>query len=342
MTPRERVLASIRRQPFDALPWQFDLTSAVAAKLRQYYGTDDLQAATGDHFINTWPAIPDPNPEPVAPGHARDEFGAVWQREARDREYGDWGGLVSYPLHAPDFTGFRFPEAPTAACFAHLPAFRRQHPDLFLMVHGPGLFERAWALCGFENYLAYVAGEPQFVEEMNERLAAYACQTIRHLAGMGVDGIRIGDDWGLQKTLMMPPETWRRLFKPYYRRIYDAVHAAGCVVMIHSCGNITEILPDLIEIGVEVVNPLQPESMDVAYCQKTYGRSLTFWGGLGSQSTIPHGTPEDNRREARQMLKRFAGGGYILAPAGAAPAETPAENIAAIVEVAREQLQTRK
>jgi uroporphyrinogen decarboxylase len=111
--------------------------------------------------------------------------------------------------------------------------------------------------------------------------------------------------------------------------------------MIHSCGNITDILPDLIEIGVQVVNPLQPEAMDVAACRRRFGKDLTFWGGLGSQSTIPHGTPEDNRREARKMLDLFAGGGYILAPAGAAPAETPPENIAAIVEVAKEQIESR-
>jgi len=87
-----------------------------------------------------------------------------------------------------------------------------------------------------------------------------------------------------------------------------------------------------------VVHPLQPEAMDVERCQREYGRHLTFWGGLGSQSTLPRGTGEDVRREVRSRLALFAGGGYILAPAGAAPAETPARNIAAIVEEAEAQL----
>jgi uroporphyrinogen decarboxylase len=153
-----------------------------------------------------------------------------------------------------------------------------------------------------------------------------------------VDCIRFGDDWGFQAALMIRPERWRKLYKRHYRRIYEAAHQAGLIVSIHSCGNITALLPDLIEIGVQVVHPLQPEAMDVTFCQREYGRDLTFWGGLGSQSTLPYGTPEDVRREVRARLDLFHEGGYILAPAGAAPAETPAENIAAIVEVAKLQL----
>lgn len=107
--------------------------------------------------------------------------------------------------------------------------------------------------------------------------------------------------------------------------------------MIHSCGNITEILPDLIDIGVQVVHPLQPEVMDVDYCKKEYGQHIAFWGGLASQSTIPNGTPEQNRDEALRMLDLFSEGGYIMAPAGAAPPETPVENIEAILDAAKKQ-----
>ena len=103
--------------------------------------------------------------------------------------------------------------------------------------------------------------------------------------------------------------------------------------MIHSCGTITDILPDLIEIGVEVVNPLQPEAMEVEYCQKEFGRDLTFWGGLGSQSTIPFGTPAAIHAEVRRLCTEMGrGGGYILAPAKSLQPETPTENAAAMVE----------
>lgn len=340
MTKRERTLAASRRQPLDLIPWQFDLTSVAAAKLRQHYGSDDLLAATGDHVVavgfgpgqSTAAAAPSPGP-----GLRRDEFGAVWRTGARDINVGDWGDLVAYPLHEPSLAGFTFPDGAAPGRWDHVPAVRAKHPDHFLMAYGAGLFENAWGLCGFENYLGYVLSEEAFVVAMTERLADFSCAVTAQLAGLGADGIRFGDDWGFQDRLMVPPEVWRRIFKPQYRRIYQAAHAAGLVVLIHSCGNITEIVPDLIEIGVDVINAFQPESMDVVYCQREFGRDVTFWGGLGSQSTIPRGTSAQVRAEAERMLALFADGGYILAPAGSIPTETPVENMLAIVEVAQRQ-----
>ncbi len=339
LTKRERVFASIRRTGMDAIPWQFDLTQALAARLRTHFGTNDLLSATGDHIV--WVgaiAPPSADEAPLEMGLVRDEFGTLWHREARDRSVGDWGGLASVPLHEPSLKGFRFPDVAATGRWDRVPATRQKHPDHFIVAYGSGLFERAWSLCGFENYLAWLATERGFIEELTARLADYSCALTSRLAGMGADGIRFGDDWGLQRGLMIDPKLWRSVFKEPYRRIYAAARQAGLVVMIHSCGNITEILPDLIDIGVEVVHPLQPEAMDVEFCQRQYGRHVTFWGGLGSQSTIPLGSPDDNRRQAQRMLELFREGGYILAPAGAAPAETPVANIAAIVDVAKSQL----
>jgi uroporphyrinogen decarboxylase len=251
---------------------------------------------------------------------------------------GDWGELVSYPLREPSLRGHVFPDGAAPGRADGIAAVRAQYPDHFLVVGGSGLFEPAWALCGFENYLGYLLSDTGFVAELTERLADFSCALTAQLAGTGVDGIRFGDDWGFQDRLMVRPEVWRRLFKEPYRRVYGAARRLGIVVMIHSCGNITDILPDLIEVGVEVVHPLQPEAMDVAFCRREYGRDLTFWGGLGSQSTIPLGTPADVRREVRERLALFREGGYILAPAGAVPTDAPVENVVAIVEEAFAQL----
>jgi len=339
MTKRERVLATIRRHPLDALPWQFDFTSVVANKLRAFYGTDDLLSATDDHMVTTGYAQGN-NADDVSPGPGlwRNEFGAVWRTGARDANVGDWGDLVAYPLLEPRLDGYTFPPGARPGRWDHVPALRAQYPDHFLTLHGSGLFENAWGLCGFEHYLGYILSDESFVMEMTERLADYSCAITAQAHNLGADGIRIGDDWGFQDRLMIPPAVWRRIFKPQYRRIYAAARDAGLVVMIHSCGNITEILPDLIEIGVEVVNAFQPEAMDVEFCQREYGNDLTFWGGLGSQSTIPNGSPDDMRREVHRMLELFRAGGYILAPAGAVPTDAPVENVAVIVEVAKAQL----
>lgn len=342
LTKRERVYASIRRRGLDAIPWQFDLTSVVADKIRAYYATDDLLAATDDHIVFAGADPPVGFVEGVAePGAVRDEFGTVWRRTSQDSGFGDWGGLISYPLKQPSLKGYRFPDGTAPGRWESAKQIRAAYPDHFMVVDGCGLFEPAWALCGFENYLDYIAAEPNFVAELTACLADFSCKLTAQLRGVGANGIRFGDDWGFQDRLMMRPETWRRILKEAYRRIYGTARDAGLVVMIHSCGNITDILPDLIDVGVEVVHPLQPEAMDVGYCQREFGKYLTFWGGLGSQSTLPYGSPADVRAEVRQRLRLFADGGYILAPAGAAPTETPAENIAAIVEVAREQLTSR-
>jgi uroporphyrinogen decarboxylase len=338
VTRRERVHASIARRAFDALPWQFDLTQAVKNKLKAYWGTDDIEARLEDHVLFAHPRKPDTVAQPQDPDLVRDELGAVWRRAARDMNVGDWGELVEHPLTEPSLKGYRFPDGATPRRWDHVAELRRRNPDVFLVAGGYGLYENGWGLCGFQDYLGYIAGEPSFVEELTDGLAEFSCGVTRQLAGLGCDAIRFGDDWGFQDHLMIRPEQWRAIFKKYYARIYGTARSLGLIVSIHSCGNITEILGDLVDIGVQVVHPLQPEAMDVERCRRAYGKDLTFWGGLGSQSTLPLGSAEDVQREVRKRLDQFSDGGYILAPAGAAPAETPAENIAAIVEVARGQL----
>jgi uroporphyrinogen decarboxylase len=338
LTKRARVHATIARGGLDAIPWQFDLTSAIVEKLKAFYGVEDLGETLEDHMA--WVPLQELGtvPQPEDPDLLRDELGAVWRRGPRDYRVGDWGELVDYPLKSPSLKGYAFPDGLQPLRRDHVTEIRRKYTDHFIVANGFGLFENGWALCGFENYLGYIAGEPQFIQELTEGLAEFSCAVTRQIAGLDVDAIRFGDDWGFQDRLMLRPELWRKTFKKHYRKIYEAARDAGLIVTIHSCGNITDILPDLIEIGVQVVNALQPEAMDVAYCKRMYGSQLTFWGGLGCQSTLPFGTPNDVRREVQDRLQLFKDGGYILAPAGAVPTETPAENIAAIVELAKKQL----
>ena len=340
MTKRERVYATIRRQPFDAIPWQFDLTRAVIDRLKVHLQTDDVSAALDDHLVcASLAGAESPAREPVPAGCRRDAFGAVWRCDAPDRSVGDWGGHVDYPLREPSLKGYTFPD-PLAGPTRTGPVVqaRRGHPDRFLWVEGSSLFQRAWGLCGFENYLGYVAGEEAFVEELTEKLADYYAKEISLLKGLGADAVRVADDWGFQESLMIRASTWRRLFKKAYARLFQAAHDAGLIAMLHSCGKVEEIIPDLIEVGLDVLHPLQPEANDVARCQREFGKDITFWGALGSQSTIPFGTVADVRREVRERLQLFHKGGYILAPAGSAPTETPAENIVAIADEARAQI----
>ena len=123
------------------------------------------------------------------------------------------------------------------------------------------------------------------------------------------------------------------MLKPLYARLYERARRAGKFVVNHSCGNFSEILPDLIEIGLDVIQSVQPEAMDVYALKREYGSGITFWGGLGSQSILPFGTPSQIRAEVKRLVDEMGrGGGYILGPAKAVLDDTPAENFAAVLE----------
>ena len=135
--------------------------------------------------------------------------------------------------------------------------------------------------------------------------------------------------------MLLGPELWRKFIKPRWARVYEAVHAKGKLVISHCCGSTDGIMPDIIEMGLDVLESVQPEptGMNPYELKKKWGDKITFWGGLGSQSTIPYGTPDEIKAEVRRLCKEMGrGGGYILAPAKPLQPETTAENAAAVVE----------
>ena len=150
--------------------------------------------------------------------------------------------------------------------------------------------------------------------------------------------MRFGDDWGQQRGLIMGPVLWREFIKPRIAALYGLVKAKGKRVFIHSCGKVAELLPDLIEIGVDVFNPFQPEVMDVEEMKRLHGGEITFFGGISTQKTLPYGTPAQVREEVRRLIDRVGkNGGYIAAPAHDVPKDAKPENVAAMIEVLKGQ-----
>jgi uroporphyrinogen decarboxylase len=155
-----------------------------------------------------------------------------------------------------------------------------------------------------------------------------------------LDGIMFSDDWGYQQGVLLGPDRWRKMLKPRLARLYDRVHEDGKFVLSHCCGSIADIMPDVIEIGLDVLESVQPEArgMNPYELKRRYGDAITFWGGLGSQSTIPFGTPDEIKDEVSRLCHEMGwGGGYILAPAKSLQPETPTENAAAVVEAFLQQ-----
>ena len=198
---------------------------------------------------------------------------------------------------------------------------------------GLGLFERLWPLRGFENVLMDAAGEPAAFGGLVEAVAEHQLRVLERLVQLPLDAVFFSDDWGDQRGVILGPERWRRFLKPQLARMYALVRAAGMQVFSHCCGNITAIIPDLIEIGLDCLESVQPEAMDPYALKRQWGGHLTFFGGVGSQRLLPFGTPKEIRIEIRRLCDEMGrGGGYILGLSKAFQPETPTANALAAVE----------
>jgi len=331
MTPRETVLAQIAHHETRPVPYTLHFDEGVAERLDAHYGGDEWRGRLTQYMIHvnavdTWPT------EEIAPGRIRDAYGTVWRTDRRP-----WH-VETPALAEPSFDGYDWPGLARFACSAERLDEARQAcadpAERFRVGYvGWGLFERSWTIRGFENALMDIVAEEDFYTELLDRLtdlyAAFAAETVK----LPIDAVMFGDDWGDQRGVIVGPDRWRRLFKPRWARLYEQVHAAGKLVISHCCGNVTDILPDIVEIGLDVLESCQPEAMDVYALKRDFGEHITFWGGLGTQRMTPFGTPDEIRGEVRRLTAEMArGGGYVLAPAKGLQPETPTENAVAVIE----------
>ena len=154
---------------------------------------------------------------------------------------------------------------------------------------------------------------------------------------MGVDILWCGDDFGGQQGMLLDPDTWRRIFKPRIRFMFEAFRKAspGIKLAWHSCGSIGPIIPDFIELGLDILNPIQPlaRGMDPVCLKENFGRDLVFFGGIDVQELLPHGSPAKIRDEVKRRIEILGkDGGYIVAPAHNIQPDTPVENVSALFE----------
>jgi len=336
LTPKERVLAQLHHQETDPLPYTLRFEGDVAERLDGYYGGN----AWRDLVDNAIRRLPAPELEVYDRGdpYYTDLYGSTWRVDYRTFH------LVEPALKRPLLEGLAFPGLDRIFDAAWeekvWPAIEEQRDHFLVIGFGTGLFERSWGLRGFEDALMDVVAHPDFYEALIERLADHQMTIVERLLELPVDGILFADDWGYQQGVMIGADRWRRIFKPRMARLYGRVHGAGKYVLSHCCGSIAEILPDLIEIGLDVYQSVQPEARnnDPYELKRQYGARITFWGGLGSQSVIPFGTPDAIRAEVARLCREMGrGGGYVLAPAKALQPETPTENAAAVVEAFLQQ-----
>jgi uroporphyrinogen decarboxylase len=338
LSPRDLVIAQIEHRETGHIPYTLSWEGDVAERLDAYYGS----AAWQDLIDNAIQHVRGPSAdlyvdETIRP-LATDIYGTTWRTDRRPTH------LVEPALKTPSLEGFRFPDIGTLFApgwqEASLREIEEKQGHFTVTGFSFGLFERTWTLRGFNEALMDAVAEPDFYEELVRQIAEHQLAIVERLLELPVDGIMFSDDWGYQQGVLLGPARWRRILKPWLAKMYDRVHKAGKYALSHCCGSIVDIIPDVIEIGLDVLESVQPEAagMNPYDLKRRFGDRLAFWGALGSQSTIAFGTPAEIQAEVTRLCREMGrGGGYILAPAKALQPETSTENAAAVVEAFLQQ-----
>ncbi len=314
------------------VPWSFKFTQEPADLLRIYYKTQDLDLPLGNHILNLGSDIG--FFEELPENRFRDSFGVVWDRSI-DK---DIGIPVECVLKEADFAGYQFPDPENPRFYQNIVLEITLKPDLFRVYQiGFSLFERAWTLRGMENLLMDFYLNPDFVHELLGRIADYNLIQIEKALSYDIDAVYFGDDWGQQHGLIMGYDLWKEFIYPQLLRMYSRVRKANRFVMIHSCGDVDELFPDLITAGVNCFNPFQPEVMDISSLIPQYRKSLCFHGGLSIQKILPFGTREEVIEETRRLISLGQNGGLILSPSHSVESDTPFENILAFIQTVQGQ-----
>ena len=197
----------------------------------------------------------------------------------------------------------------------------------------PVCFQHATFLRGIENLLLDMAVRPEMAHWLIDRFTDFYLDFFDRMltaAGGQIDILRTADDLGSQRGLCFSPEMFRTFLKPRLKKLVDMTHSHGVKFMFHSCGAIRPLIEDLVEIGVDILDPLQAAAagMEPRDLKDSYGDRICLHGGICTQYLLPNGTPEEVRDEVRRRLEIFgAGGGYILAPCHVLQTDVPTENI---------------
>ena len=249
----------------------------------------------------------------------------------------DRGSPIGPCLPEADLSSYRFPDSAAAYRFEDLGVWTAANAGHFTFVWVGDLWERTTFMRGMEPLLLDLALDPRFVEELLRGLTDHILRTMEILfSRFSFDGVAVSDDYGTQRGMLMSPGHWRRFLKPRLAEIYGLAKRHGRTVFHHSCGNIVPIVGDLLELGLDVLHPIQPEAMDAVQLKREFGADLTFCGGVRTQDLLPQGTPQQVRDKVRRLKDVLGkGGGYILEPGITLQADVPLANLVALVEEAR-------
>lgn len=346
MKHRDRVLTTLHHEQPDRCPMQISFTPEFASRLRQDLrqragaahnphgggNTYALERALDQDILLT--SVGWANCYYQEEGDYTDEWGIGWKQCEYATRYGkgSYTEMANHPLAGnAALETYRPPDPDRPQLYEDAARTIQEFKGEFWIVGVTvtTIFECAWALRGLEQLLTDFALAPETAERILDIPYRYHLTAAKRLVQMGVDMVWTGDDVGGQNNMIISPACWRKFLKPRMANFIAELKALNPQVKVayHSDGMIAPIIPELIEIGVDVLNPVQPACMDPAELKRQYGHKLCFWGSIDEQHTLPFGSPLDVRAEVRERLRTIGkNGGLIISPTHHVQLDTPLEN----------------
>ncbi|MCL2478770.1 MAG: uroporphyrinogen decarboxylase family protein [Treponema sp.] len=351
MEPRERVLAALRHENTDKVPFStgFGVNEYARKQLAEYLGMTQAeleQKITETRDIRfVYPQYKGPSYRFPGRDASRPDIWGVGRKPVFNG-FDNYWEICKYPLAGlGEKISLEDHEFPSVDWFDFSVLKQRisetNSKNEYAIAAGNGnIFETSWYMTGFENMLTLLYTEPEIVNRLLEKVADYYIaffERAMEASGGGIDIVFTADDIGQQNGLMMSLPMWEKFLKPHHARLNRRLHAAGAKIMYHTDGAVMDAVEGLVDMGIDILEALQfsARGMDPVLLKKNWGSRLCFHGGISVQSTLPFGTADDVRREVRERIEILGkNGGYILAPSHAIQGGTPPQNIAAFFEEA--------
>ena len=358
MNSRERFDLTCRHQNPDRFPLDYLAKRDADQMLKRYFGVSterellDLLGCDLYHLsardisqneaflpIYRGPALPASETERICP------FGIRYQRAAYDWKLGADEAL-SGPLEnagsPADVLRHPWPKPEHFDVQALIPECEQNAGRVIVGGFWTAIFGNAYRMHGFENFLMNMAMRPELIKTLVDRLTEFYLELNERLFSElrgRIDLYYFGNDFGSQNGLLFSRDMWRQFFFENYRRLIDLAHGHGLKVMVHSCGSIRQIMADLIEVGVDIIDPVQTtaDGMEPIGLKEDFGDRIVFHGAVDTQGVLPTASQEGVEQHVLEIMRELGrDGGYIFAPCNAIQADTPPENVESMYRAARE------
>jgi len=352
ITPLERFRSVIGRGAFDRVPLEMSASPEMWNTLKTFLREDDVSKILLQVFRID---ILDATPRSTAPirQYADGTYDNLWGVRMKRQVYGDGKGAyneaIGYPLadarSIDDVARHPWPSAEWYDYSGAVATMRRVPAYPFRTGYvAPGWW--SWEMRGMSRFFEDLLAEPKIAEAVIQHVSDFCfdyyhrlIDAARERIGKNFCYIQIADDWASQDGLMISPHLFRRFFKRHYQRIIDLAHDAGLLVEFHCCGAVRELIPELIDMGVDILNPVQTGAAGMApgELKRLYGNDLAFSGGVDVQTILPSGSVAQVKEYVKRLLDTLGSdGGYILGPTHLIQIGTPPENVVAMVQAVHE------